>query len=102
MRRKPILVAPIRFAENPPVLWARRVTSSNRRMNPIARLAAWCPMCQAEHFHGGVSNDFGAGDGHRVAHCLNGSGFEPRNGYILREVDETEDAIKRHNSEVCQ
>ena len=43
-----------------------------------------CPFCKKEHTHGASGNDspLGAGDGHRIGHCI-----EPEmiQGYILRE-----------------
>lgn len=47
-----------------------------------------CPYCGAEHTHGAGQEvaSFGAGDGHRVAHC--GPGFleTSRRGYFVQEV----------------
>ena len=63
-------------------LWARRTASK--------LLAAWCPFCRHEHFHGGA-------DGHRVAHCRIGRGFDRLGGYHLVEVEATPREIREHN-----
>ena len=41
-------------------------------------LSAWCPFCKKWHNHG-------KGEGHRVAHCGEGSPFK-KTGYVLKVV----------------
>ena len=63
-----------------PIVLARRVSTRDNDL-----LVITCPYCGDEHSHGacGRGSAFGAGDGHREAHCVKGS---PNPGYILREV----------------
>jgi len=42
-----------------------------------------CPYCERDHLHGAGQN-FGDGDGHRVAHCTADSPLKD-SGYILIE-----------------
>lgn len=43
---------------------------------------AWCPFCEAWHFHG-------PGEGHREAHCAGTNDDSPfiKSGYVLRRFD---------------
>jgi hypothetical protein len=49
------------------------------------QLVVYCRDCRGPHYHGSVGPDFGAGDGHRVAHC-GGDGPLQRTGYIVKEA----------------
>ncbi|MQA24289.1 MAG: hypothetical protein GEU94_02195 [Micromonosporaceae bacterium] len=49
-------------------------------------LKIWCQHCKKFHIHGGISEEPGAGDGHRVAHCWRDDSPYKRSGYELREV----------------
>ena len=60
------------------------------------RLTFWCPHCHDWHYHGASGPEFGAGDGHRVEHCL-----EPdtlfSGGYEIREVGPvTAEIVRQH------
>lgn len=46
--------------------------------NGEGMLTAWCPYCEKWHYHG-------EGEGHRIAHCDDGSPFQTT-GYILKKV----------------
>lgn len=47
--------------------------------NAEGHLSAWCPFCRRWHHHG-------AGEGHRVAHCINPESPFHKTGYILKKV----------------
>lgn len=47
--------------------------------NNMGDLAAWCPYCQAWHYHS-------APEGFRTAHCVNSGSPFIRTGYILKRV----------------
>ncbi|MBC2710631.1 MAG: hypothetical protein HGJ94_06430 [Desulfosarcina sp.] len=47
-----------------------------------------CPSCGSLIFHGAVSSEFGAGNGHRVSHCDDINCQLKENGYIIREVSD--------------
>src|SRR6266568_8981266 len=64
-----------------PVLEAYRYTSDRREVS----LVVWCLHCRRWHWHG-AGNAPGAGDGHRVAHCINPKSPYNQGGYVLREV----------------
>lgn len=49
-------------------------------------LAVWCEHCRCWHHHGACGDVFGAGDGHRVAHCACPNAPYGEAGYVLREV----------------
>lgn len=48
-----------------------------------------CPWCRRLHHHGAMGRAFGAGDGHRAAHCADQRPPGAQHGYVLREVDPT-------------
>jgi hypothetical protein len=50
-----------------------------------------CPFCGEQHFHGAVGPKLGAGDGHRVAHCLTRSMLNS-GGYVLVEQEHSHKA----------
>jgi len=58
----------------------------------------WCPFCRCSHFYGTGSDPTGkAGEGHRVAHCINESSPFKGTGYILkldREWEKMKQATK--------
>lgn len=49
-------------------------------------LVVWCAPCRRWHTHGGVSPEPGAGDGHRVAHCLAPTSPYVATGYVIEEA----------------
>lgn len=51
------------------------------------QLVVWCKYCVEWHRHGAVGPTLGAGDGHRVAHCVDPdkSSYFHR-GYFLKET----------------
>lgn len=65
------------FQEGYPVIACYRIDN---------QLTFMCPFCGQRHWHGGgKSGEPGAGDGHRVAHCL-WRRQDNDKGYFLREV----------------
>ncbi|MGH2487192.1 MAG: hypothetical protein ACRDHE_14380 [Ktedonobacterales bacterium] len=57
------------------------------RIGPMGReqlCIECCPYCGRAHYHG-------AGNGHRVAHCIGEHGQDA--GYVLREVAAARDAL---------
>jgi hypothetical protein len=53
-------------------------------------IRAWCPYCAKYHYHG-------TGDGHRVAHCMEGP-FKDRGYYLLTpstDSDKTKNSARR-------
>jgi len=55
------------------------------------QLSFLCPFCGELHFHGAVGPGLGAGDGHRVAHCLTRSMLNS-GGYVLVEQEHSHKA----------
>ena len=53
---------------------------------PPHTLVVWCAPCGRWHSHGGVSPEPGAGDGHRVAHCLVPTSPYVAIGYVIEEA----------------
>jgi hypothetical protein len=48
-------------------------------------LIVWCPFCRFDHYHGTFGDPTGkAGEGHRVAHCIDKSSPFKNTGYILK------------------
>ena len=66
-------------AELGPIRYPKR--SDGTRSPNGCYLVFRCPKCGQENNHGGVFNELGAGDGHRVSHCE----CWPR-GYYIKEV----------------
>ncbi len=60
--------------------------------NTVYLLAAWCPHCRREHWHGG-GDGFGDGDGHRVAHCSDHRSPFTATGYYLREYAPDDEVV---------
>lgn len=67
-----------------PIVDARR-TRNGRQLEIV------CPFCGEKHLHGAVSPQVGAGNGHRLAHCLKRTEQNDK-GYILVEVGSTTEA----------
>jgi hypothetical protein len=68
-----------------PHLWAHRTPDG--RYHKV-----YCPRCRRWHTHGRL-------DGHFIAHCPIGKGFED---YVLVAVEASLDEIKAHNEEACR
>jgi len=49
-------------------------------------LAFWCDWCEHVHYHGACGPEWGAGSGHRGAHCIDPASPYLATGYIVREV----------------
>lgn len=49
------------------------------------QLTFFCPHCRHWHYHGGGIGEFGSGDGHREAHCVESDALQ-HSGYLIREV----------------
>jgi hypothetical protein len=71
-RRSSNQPTPSRQPGEPPTVHAFRTSDG-------VQLAFWCDWCCTLHHHGAVGDSTGAGDGHRVAHCVN-----PRSPYLAR------------------
>ena len=67
------------MAKGGPYKYPRR--SDGIRPPDGCSLVFTCPKCKKEQSHGGMYNQKGAGDGHRVSHCR----CWP-DGYYLKEV----------------
>ena len=63
----------------PPVLNALRTANG-------VQLVIFCDHCRRWHRHGAVGPEFGRGDGHRTAHCIDKRSPYKHTGYVLREV----------------
>jgi hypothetical protein len=50
------------------------------------QLAFWCDWCERLHYHGACGPEWGEGNGHRGAHCIDPASPYRRTGYFIREV----------------
>jgi len=50
-------------------------------------LIIWCLWCEKWHWHGAVGPELGAGNGHRVAHCVYALSPYKETGYYLQEIE---------------
>jgi hypothetical protein len=66
--------------DNFPIIGANRTPDG-------ACLTFPCPFCGQRHCHGAIGPGFGAGDGHRAAHCYPPGIPGSERGYVIKEVE---------------